>query len=112
MLDKPEVESHLRRTIEFYIKNGILPTLDQLKSGKVSSRRYSVPSIGLIPGLDAVGCGFDVTTLENRFCLLELRKSSNNARWYDPYNPSFSYSLPEGFFATNTPESLSIVSIK
>jgi hypothetical protein len=66
--------------------------------------------MGPIAGLDVVGCGYDLLSLQSRLCILDISNSSENEHWTDPYNQSFSYSLPNGFFAINTPESLTIVS--
>ncbi|CAF4660129.1 unnamed protein product [Rotaria sp. Silwood1] len=105
-----QVQEHLRRTIDFYLNNGFLPTLAQLNSRKKITRFYSSAprSIRPIFGLDVVGCGYDLLTLESRFCILDISNSSQNELWTDPYNQSLSYSLPNGFFATNTPESLAM----
>ncbi|CAF3492650.1 unnamed protein product [Rotaria sp. Silwood1] len=106
-----QVQEHLRRTIDFYLNNGFLPTLAQLNSRKKITRFYSSAprSIRPIFGLDVVGCGYDLLTLQSRFCILDISNSSQNELWTDPYNQSLSYSLPNGFFATNTPESLAMV---
>ncbi|CAF3928241.1 unnamed protein product [Rotaria sordida] len=103
-----QVQEHLRRTIDFYLSNGFLPTLVQLNSQKKMTKSYSsLPTpIRSIFGLDVVGCGYDLLTLQSRLCILDTSNSSQNELWIDPYNQSLSYSLPNGFFATNTPESL------
>lgn len=108
-----QVQTHLRRTVDFYLENGFLPTLADLQTGRKLARLASVPvrPIGLIPGLDAVGCGYDMLTLQSRSCILDASNFSENEYWTDPYNATLSYSLPNGFFATNTPESLLLVSI-
>jgi len=109
-----QVQQHLRRTVDFYLNNGFLPTLAELNSRQKIARLLSPPStpVGPIPGLDVVGCGFDSLTLQSRSCILDISNSSENESWTDPYNQTLSYSLPNGFFATNTPESLTIVSYR
>jgi hypothetical protein len=107
-----KVQAHLRQTIDFYLTNGVLPTLDDLQSGARLLRIDSSPPapVGPIFGLDVVGCGFDINNRQSRLCILDTSNTSENEIWTDPYNQSLSYSLPNGFFATNTPESLTVVS--
>jgi hypothetical protein len=106
-----QVQEHLRRTVDFYLNNGFLPTLAQLKTGRIARVLTSPPTpIGPIFGLDVVGCGYDLFSLKSRLCILDTSNSSENESWTDPYNSNRSYSLPNGFFATNTPESLTVVS--
>jgi hypothetical protein len=107
-----QVQAHLRQTIDFYLTNGILPTLADLNSGAKLLRLDSLPPtpVGPISGLDVVGCGYDIFTLQSRSCILDTSNSSENEVWSDPYNQNVSYLLPNGFFATNTPESLTVVS--
>ena len=62
--------------------------------------------IGPLSGLDVVGCGFDVLLLESKLCILDRTNTSQGEIWSDPFNDTVSYSLPDGFFATNTPEKL------
>ena len=109
-----QVQNHLRRTVNFYLENGFLPTLAELQAGGKLARLASAPvkPIGLIPGLDVVGCGYDLLTLQSRSCVLDASNFSENEYWTDPYNATLSYSVPNGFFATNTPESLLMVSIR
>ena len=108
--NKPQVEAHLRRTIDFYLNNGYLPTLVQMTSKVLSVSSVLPPAIGMVSGLDVVGCGYDVRTLESRSCILDKTNTSDDRRWTDPYNRTLSYLLPNGFFATNTPESMNFVS--
>ena len=111
--DDEQVQDHLRRTVDFYLKNGFFPSLADLRSPRSFVRRRISPPvkpIGLLPGLDVVGCGYDLFTLHSRSCILDTSNSSENEHWTDPYNSSLTYSLPNGFFATNTPESLTVVS--
>lgn len=113
--DDRQVQDHLRRTVDFYLKNGILPTLADLKFPRSFARRrvsQPVKPIGPLPGTDVVGCGYDLLTLQSRSCILDTSNFSENEHWTDPYNSSLSYSLPNGFFATNTPESLALVSMQ
>lgn len=107
-----KVQAHLRRTIDFYLANDVPPTLAELNSGAKLLRIKSLPPtpVGSISGLDVVGCGYDILNLRSRLCILDTSNSSENEIWVDPYNLNVSYSVPNGFFATNTPESLTIVS--
>jgi hypothetical protein len=94
------------------LANGVLPTFAELKSGARLLRIDSPPPtpVGPISGLDVVGCGYDILNLQSRSCILDTSNTSENEIWTDPYNQSLTYSLPNGFFATNTPESLAVVS--
>ncbi|CAF0806884.1 unnamed protein product [Rotaria sordida] len=105
-----EVEVHLRKTIDYYIANGKLPTLSQLQSKAAATRLFSNihTPIDPLPGLDVVGCGFDVLLLESKLCILDRTNTSEGEIWSDPFNDTISHSLPNGFFATNTPEKLLI----
>lgn len=106
-----QVQDHLRRTVDFYLINGFLPTLAELKFPKSFARHrasQSINPIGPLPGIDVVGCGYDLLALQSRSCILDTSNFSENEYWTDPYNSSLSYSLPNGFFATNTPESLTM----
>ncbi|CAF1652550.1 unnamed protein product, partial [Didymodactylos carnosus] len=59
--DYPEVKKHLQDTIDCYLKTGILPTLKQLNKQKRIKKRNVFP---LIDGIDIVGCGYNIFTLE------------------------------------------------
>ena len=85
-----------------------MPTLAQIqsKAAPVHFLSDQRTPIGPLPGLDVVGCGFDVLLLESKLCILDQTNTSQGEIWSDPFNDTFSYSLPNGFFATNTPEKL------
>lgn len=106
--DQPLVAEHLRRTIDFYLTKGFLPTLAQLQSRLKSVSHLKSSIVTPIAGLDVVGCGYDPLMLESRFCILDNTNTSENEQWIDPYNHSITYSMPNGYFAVNTPESLAI----
>ncbi|CAF3989734.1 unnamed protein product, partial [Adineta steineri] len=106
--DHPEIAQHLRRTIDFYLTKGHLPTLTQLQLGVKAASRPKASTVIRINGLDVVGCGYNPLMLESRFCILDNSNTSENEQWIDPYNHTVAYALPNGYFAVNTPESLSI----
>ncbi|CAF1363919.1 unnamed protein product [Adineta steineri] len=103
-----EIQVHLRKTIDYYLTNGKLPTLAQIQSKAAAVPLFSTDRtpLGPLAGLDVVGCGFDVLLLESKLCILDRTNTSEGDLWSDPYNDTISYSLPNGFFATNTPEKL------
>lgn len=108
--DEPHVAAHLRHTIDFYLEKGYLPTLTQLQSNKKKQAYLlHMPTKTMpIPGLDVVGCGYDPLMLESRLCILDNTNMTENEHWSDPYNQTVTYSLPNGYFAINTPELLTI----
>jgi hypothetical protein len=108
IIDQPQMAEHLRRTIDYYLTRGHLPTLAQLQLGVRAVPYVRSSASSPIPGLDVVGCGYDPLLLESRFCILDNKNSSENEQWVDPYNQTVVYSVPDGYFAVNTPESLSI----
>ena len=62
-----------------------------------------------VPGLSVVGCGFDAPTLSSKTCLFSLPDSeSRRTTWSNPYYPDIVYDIPYGFYAANTPESLTL----
>ncbi|CAF4648804.1 unnamed protein product, partial [Rotaria sp. Silwood2] len=107
--DKPTVREHLRKTIEFYLQKGVMPTLAEL-NGQSKSRNslISPKPQGSIIGLDVVGCGYDPLLLESKYCIFDQSNFTENEPWSDPYNKTLMYSIPNGWFAVNTPESLTL----
>jgi hypothetical protein len=107
--NKPTVREHLRKTVEFYLNTGTMPTFAQV-NGQKTARLSLIPPqpIGPINGLDVVGCGYDVLLMQSRFCILDQSNFTENEQWSDPYNKTLTYSLPNGWFAVNTPESLTL----
>ncbi|CAF1295634.1 unnamed protein product [Rotaria sp. Silwood1] len=106
LLDYPdEVQKHLQATIDYYLLNGVLPTLNQVLSSK--SRRKKRALINLnqarpIPGLDVVGCGFDIGDIESRQCLFDLSTNTNTtSSWIDVYNNDKTYMIPPNFFVSD-----------
>ncbi|CAF3178894.1 unnamed protein product [Rotaria sp. Silwood2] len=63
--NKPTVREHLRKTIEFYLQKGVMPTLAEL-NGRSIGRSSLIPPKpqGPIIGLDVVGCGYDLLLME------------------------------------------------
>lgn len=100
LLEYPEaVAEHLQRTIDFYLTNGSLPKLrDVLRKGRLLTDT-SVP----IPGLDVVGCGYDVVNLCSKQCIFDVSYSNNNI-WSHIFNGHRSYRLPDGFSVQGTQE--------
>lgn len=107
--NKPTVREHLRKTINFYMTHGVMPTLAQL-NGRSTGRHALLPPkpIGPINGLDVVGCGFNILSMENKFCIFDQSNFTDNEQWSDPNNRSLTYSIPNDWFAVNTLESLTI----
>ncbi|CAF1350146.1 unnamed protein product [Didymodactylos carnosus] len=102
--DYPEVKKHLQDTIDCYLKTGILPTLKQLnKQKRIKKRNVFL----LIDGIDIVGCGYNIFTLESKTCLLDMSISDGNT-WTDPFNRTLTYQIPNNFFLISTSDSLSI----
>ena len=99
--ENPDVMSHMQRTIDFYIENGQAPTLAELQ-GLHKSLNHPYP---LVPGLQIVGCGFDGPSLTHKNCLFETA-SDDFMVWENPYYPDIKYSVPMGFYALDTPESI------
>lgn len=108
--NKPTIRQHLRKTTEYYLKTGSMPTFEQLTSplsGR-SAQIVQTKPIGPIHGLDTVGCGYNILSMENKFCILDQSNFSEGEQWSDPLNQSIAYSIPDGWFAVNTPESLAL----
>ncbi|CAF4029862.1 unnamed protein product, partial [Rotaria sp. Silwood1] len=96
----PEVRRHLELTINYYLSHGTLPSLQQLRESFDSSQLQSkstVSEITSIPGLDVVGCGYDIFNLSSKNCLLDLTDNDKNT-WIDANNNGRIYKIPDGFF--------------
>ncbi|CAF1023346.1 unnamed protein product, partial [Didymodactylos carnosus] len=111
----PEIRKHLQLTINYYLKNGVLPTLEQINTYQNQQRNKRQLSndeelIPPIPGLDVVGCGFDITSLETKVCLLNAENSSDT--WTDPLNLLASFFVPDGFFVVDIPNLLTKYGLK
>ncbi|UJR20157.1 hypothetical protein I4U23_023289 [Adineta vaga] len=52
----------------------------------------------MIAGIDVVGCGFDITTLKSKQCLIDINQISDLSTWTDPSNISSIFRVPHGFF--------------
>ncbi|CAF1315220.1 unnamed protein product [Rotaria sp. Silwood1] len=105
--NKPPIREHFRKTIEFYLQKGVMPTLAEL-NGQITSRSSLILSKpqNSIMGLDIVGCGYDPLLMESKYCLFDQNNFTDNEQWSDPYNKTLTYSIPNGWFVVNTPESL------
>ena len=105
---KPTVREHLRKTIDYYTRTGLLPTLAELRGHKNGRLASSPEPIGPLPGLDVVGCGYDVLLMQSKMCVLDQSNVSEHEQWSDPTDQTQTYTMPNGWFAVNTPESLSL----
>lgn len=63
----------------------------------------------LVSGLNVVGCGYDVTSMVSRFCLLDLGQASEAGSWIDPQNTSREFFVPHGFDVRDAPEATHIL---
>ncbi|CAF3629212.1 unnamed protein product [Rotaria sp. Silwood1] len=102
------IRRHLQSTIDFYLKHAHLPKLEELKqkTKTTRSKRASAATSKSIPGLDVVGCGFDIFKMESRNCLLDLSDQENTSLWLDVYNQKQKYIVPNGFFVSTNKELL------
>ena len=66
----------------------------------------AVLEAALITGLDVVGCGYDVLSLQSKMCIVDTSKIGSS--WSNPLYPELNYELPFGVFAMNKPESLEL----
>ncbi|CAF3620401.1 unnamed protein product [Rotaria sp. Silwood1] len=101
-----EIRRHLNLTIDYYLRNGKLPTIDQLPSVDLRKKR-SINNQNILPGLDVVGCGYDIFSLKSKSCLLE-RTMNDNTTWIDVYDNFTTYKVPDGFFVISTKDMLSM----
>ncbi|KAL4474488.1 hypothetical protein ABPG72_016166 [Tetrahymena utriculariae] len=97
-----EVQSHLRKTIEFYLKNGKLPFFAEIQHFQINLKEQTQ----LIPGADIVKCGFDSTSLEDKRCIFDL--DGENYQWSNPNDSSIEFTVPEILFVKNKPESFTL----
>ena len=105
-----EIRYHLQLTIDYYLKNGKVPTIGQLSSaGQLQSRTGYVQNI--LPGSDVVGCGFDIFTLTSKYCLLDLTMNYNTM-WTDVFNNYTTYKVPDGYYVTNNKDMISMFDTK
>ncbi|CAF5069839.1 unnamed protein product [Rotaria sp. Silwood1] len=106
LLDYPdEVQKHLQATIDYYLLNGVVPTLDQVLSSKSRQKKLALINFDQakpISGLDVVGCGFDIGRIESRQCLFDLSTDTNaTSLWIDAYNNDKTYTIPSNFFVSD-----------
>lgn len=101
-----EIRRHLELTMNYYLKNGHVPTLDQL-SNVGQRRKRSINHRNILPGLDVVGCGYDIFSLKSKSCLLD-QTMTDNVTWIDVFDNSTVYQIPDGYFVTNTKDLLTM----
>ena len=98
LLDYPvAIAKHLQMTIDFYLKNGSLPKLTDLNQQRNLVLKPSVT----VPGLDVVGCGYDIMQLVSKQCLFDITYR-NNAQWSEVFNGHRSYQVPDRFSVMGT----------
>ncbi|CAF3207054.1 unnamed protein product [Rotaria sp. Silwood2] len=105
-----EIRRHLQLTIDYYLKSGTLPTIDQLMNANKRRKRETNDHKAL-PGLDVVGCGYDIFSLKSKSCLLDITMNDNTT-WLDVFNNFRTYKVPDGFFVTSTKDLLSMSDTK
>lgn len=98
----PEVQLHLRKTIDFYLRNARFPSLGEIQNFHV----LQDPATRLIPGAEIVGCGYDATTFADKRCIVEL--SGETSEWSNPNYPEIVFNVPDELFVMNKPESVSL----
>ena len=98
LLDYPvAVANHLQMTIDFYWKTGNLPKLADLKQQRTIFLKSLVP----VPGLDVVGCGYDIMELVSKQCLFDITYT-HNVQWSKVFNGHRSYQVPDRFSIMGT----------
>jgi hypothetical protein len=94
-----EIGLHLKKTIDYFLSTQKYPEDTNMN---VPIKALPVNNdLPWIPGLDKVGCGYDLTTLESKSCVFDLTESWDT--WTYPIDKSKSYKVPKGFFASNNP---------
>ena len=96
----------------FLVCSKRLTIQEQLNSVQILSKQARVGDSDektLISGLDVVGCGYDVTSMVSRFCLLDLGQANDVSNWTDPQNASREFFVPYGFDARDAPEATHIL---
>ena len=101
-----EIRRHLQLTIDYYLKNGKTPTIDELSSVSQRKKR-ALSTFNVLPGLDVVGCGYDIFSLQSKSCLLDITMN-DNVTWTDVYDNGQSYKVPDGYFVTSTKDLLAM----
>ncbi|CAF3662706.1 unnamed protein product [Rotaria sordida] len=105
-----EIRRHLQLTIDYYLTNGMLPTIDQLTNVEKRKKR-ATNDHNTLPGLDVVGCGYDIFSLKSKSCLLNITMNDNTT-WLDLLNNFMTYKVPDGYFVTSTKDLLSMSDTK
>ena len=94
---RPDVAHHLRSTIDFYLKYGELPKLNNI----IRRGRSTKNSLKTIFGLNIVGCGLDILTLETKSCLFNLTYRQETI-WNELSDADLSYRIPDGYSVKGT----------
>ncbi|CAF1577534.1 unnamed protein product, partial [Didymodactylos carnosus] len=106
---------HLQLTIDYYLTYSTLPKLEQVKEFRIKQqnqiqqeqrRRRTIEKRLMIPGIDIVGCGYDIFTLQSKTCLFDLTVNDNSI-WIDAFNNFTTYKVPDNFFVLNTRDTTS-----
>jgi hypothetical protein len=108
ILGYQEVAHHLLKTINHKLKTGKYPDspdefLIMTSSVNIKNSYDDLPTI---PGIDKVGCGYDITKLQYKACLLEISEFWDT--WTNPFDADLKYKIPKGFFVQNMPMSVSV----
>ncbi|CAF4465411.1 unnamed protein product [Rotaria sp. Silwood2] len=94
------IAEHLQMTIDYYLKTGTLPKLIDI----VHKERLSLVSSMSIPGLDVVGCGYNIIELlSSKQCLFNMTYNENKL-WSNVFNGHRSYRIPDGYSVMGTRE--------
>ncbi|CAF2690357.1 unnamed protein product [Rotaria sp. Silwood2] len=94
------IAEHLQMTIDYYLKTGSLPKLIDI----VHKERLSLVSSMSIPGLDVVGCGYNIIELlSSKQCLFNMTYNENKL-WSNVFNGHRSYRIPDGYSVMGTRE--------
>ncbi|CAF2684273.1 unnamed protein product [Rotaria sp. Silwood2] len=101
-----EIRRHLELTIDYYLKNGKVPTIDDL-SNVGQRKKRAIGNQNVLPGLDIVGCGYDIFSLKSKSCLLDMTMNDNTT-WIDVFDNFTTYKVPDGYFVTGRKDLLSM----
>ncbi|CAF0882559.1 unnamed protein product [Didymodactylos carnosus] len=104
------IRRYLQLTIDYYLKNGQVPSYEQLRNAGRKRRRRSLigdSDMELIPGIDVIGCGYDIFSLDSKSCLFDL-STNDNETWIDVFNDRMEYQVPDGYFVRGTKDLLSM----
>jgi len=109
LVNDPSTKNMLAEVLKNYAKTSNLPkaidaaaeTLAALRGG-VEQAKSPLPMVGV------VGCGYDETTDEfGKLCMYDVSYDQGQS-WTYPIDPSVSYTVPDGWYVQNEPESLDV----